>query len=356
VDSRKSAWLDTLCGVVLAFVSSALGPATGLVVPQAASAYLRQVVGERKITLGSRTSPMAMAQARAVAGLLSSVIPGLEVAISGITTTADRWDGDLAVLGGKGLFVKEIDRALLTSAVDIAVHCVKDVPGDVPLPPGLVFAAYLPREDVRDCLVFPLGSDCRALAELPAGSRIGTSSVRRKAQLGRHRPDLAVHRSRGNVNSRLARLDNGEFDALMLARAGLARVGMEDRAAETFDAGFLCPAVGAGVIGLRCRVDDGPVGELLRALDDADTRVHVSAERTMLQGLQGHCNSPIAGYCSTAPDGQLALRGMVFTPDGGEYVHAMERGPADKPAQLGAHIAAVLLRKGARDLIDGIPH
>jgi hydroxymethylbilane synthase len=318
--------------------------------------YLRKAVGERKVTLGSRTSPMAMAQARTVASMLCSVIPGLEVAISGITTTADRWDGDLAALGGKGLFVKEIDRALLTGEIDIAVHCVKDVPGDVPLPPGLVLGAYLPREDIRDCLVFPVSSDRRALAELPAGSRIGTSSVRRQAQLGRHRPDLAVHRSRGNVNSRLARLDNGEFDALMLARAGLARIGLEDRAAETFDAGFLCPAVGAGVIGLQCRVDDGPAGELLRALDDADTRVQVTAERTMLQGLQGHCNSPIAGYCSTAPDGQLALRGMVFTRDGGEFVHAMEWGPAGQPAELGAYIAGVLLRKGARDLIDGIPH
>lgn len=299
---------------------------------------------------------MAMAQARAVASMLSSVIPGLEVAISGITTTADRWDGDLAVLGGKGLFVKEIDRALLTGKADIAVHCVKDVPGDVPPPPGLVFGAYLPREDIRDCLVFPLSSDRQTLAELPAGSRIGTSSVRRKAQLVRHRPDLAAHRSRGNVNSRLARLEDGEFDALILARAGLARIGMEDRAAETFDAEFLCPAVGAGVIGLQCRLDDGPVRELLHALDDPDTRVQVTAERTMLRDLQGHCNSPIAGHCSTAPDGQLALRGMVFTSDGGELVHAIEWGPADKPAELGAHIAAVLLRKGARDLIDGIPH
>src|ERR1700688_317861 len=126
---------------------------------------------------------------------------------------------------------------------------MKDVPGDVPLPPGLLFAAYLPREDIRDCLVFPVSSNRAALADLPAGARIGTSSVRRKAQLGRHRPDLAIHRVRGNVNSRLGRLDAGDFDALVLARAGLARIGCTDRAAETFDTGMMCPAVGAGVIG-----------------------------------------------------------------------------------------------------------
>jgi hydroxymethylbilane synthase len=237
-----------------------------------AAAYLSRLVTGRKLRLGARTSPMAVAQAEHVAGLLSSVVPGLDVTISGITTTADQWAGDLAALGGKGAFVKEIDRALLMGEIDAAVHCMKDVPGDVPLPPGVVFAAYLPREDIRDCLVFPATSPLTALADLPAGARIGTSSVRRKAQLGRHRPDLAVHRIRGNVNSRLNRLDAGEFDALMLARAGLARIGYQDRAAETFDTDLMCPAVGAGVIGLQCRADDKGLLELLRLLDDADTR------------------------------------------------------------------------------------
>ncbi len=240
--------------------------------------------------------------------------------------------------------------------IDVAVHCMKDVPGDVPLPSGVAFAAYLPREDVRDCLVFPAASPRTALADLPAGTRIGTSSVRRRAQLGRHRPDLAIHRICGNVNTRLARLDNGEFDALVLARAGLARIGQDHRVAETFDTEVMCPAVGAGVIGLQCRADDKGLLELLRLLDDAHARTHVTAERTMLHGLQGHCNSPIAGHCATTPDGQLALRGMVFTRDGGQFVHAMEWGPVDRPAELGAYIAGVLLRKGARDLIMGIPH
>jgi hydroxymethylbilane synthase len=321
-----------------------------------AASYLGQLVTDRTIRLGSRTSPMAMAQARRVAALLGALVPGIDVTVMGITTSADQWAGDLAALGGKGAFTKEIDRALLMGEIDAAVHCMKDVPGDVPLPAGLLFAAYLPREDIRDCLVFPASSGRAALADLPAGARIGTSSVRRKAQLGRHRPDLAVHRVRGNVNSRLARLDAGDFDALVLARAGLARISLADRAAETFDTDTMCPAVGAGVIGLQCRVDDKGLLELLRLLDDEPTRTHIVAERTMLHGLQGHCNSPIAGHCATTPDGQLALRGMVFTRDGGEFIHAMEWGPAAGPAELGAYLAGVLLRKGARDLIAGIPH
>jgi hydroxymethylbilane synthase len=310
----------------------------------------------RTLRLGARTSPMAVAQARQVAQALHALVPDVGVEITGIVTSGDQWKGDLAALGGKGAFLKEIDRALLTGQIDAAMHCMKDVPGDVPMPPGMVFAAYLPREDIRDCLVFPASSDATTLAALPPGSRIGTSSVRRRAQLAQHRPDLAVHRMRGNVNSRIARLDEGAFDALVLARAGLDRIGHASRAGETFDITVMCPAIGAGVIGLQCRQDDEPVRELLHLLDDGDARTHVTAERTMLHGLQGHCNSPIAGHCATTPDGQLALRGMVFTRDGGEFVHAMEWGPVGKPAELGAYLAGVLLRKGARDLIEGIPH
>jgi hydroxymethylbilane synthase len=299
---------------------------------------------------------MAIAQARQVAEALHALVPDLGVEIMGIVTSGDQWKGDLAALGGKGAFMKEIDRARLTGQIDTAMHCMKDVPGDVPMPPGVIFAAYLPREDIRDCLVFPVSSESAALADLPPGSRIGTSSVRRRAQLAQHRPDLAVHRMRGNVNTRLAWLDEGAFAALVLARAGLERIGQASRAGETFDITVVCPAVGAGVIGLQCRQDDEPVRELLHLLDDRQTRTHITAERTMLHGLQGHCNSPIAGHCATTPDGQLALRGMIFTRDGGEFVHAMEWGPVGKPAELGAYLSGVLLRKGARDLIEGIPH
>ena len=220
-------------------------PSTGL-----SAVYLERMMTGRTLRLGARTSPMALAQARQVADTLHALVPDLGIEIAGIVTSGDQWKGDLAALGGKGAFMKEIDRALLTGQVDAAMHCMKDVPGDVPLPPGLIFAAYLPREDIRDCTVFPAASPSTALADLPPGARIGTSSVRRRAQLAQHRPDLAVHRLRGNVNTRLTRLDEGAFDALVLARAGLARIGQASRAGETFDITVMCPAVGAGVIGL----------------------------------------------------------------------------------------------------------
>jgi hydroxymethylbilane synthase len=322
----------------------------------ALGAYVGRMHGELRIRLGSRRSPMALAQAHQVRELLEGLGAGVEVEVVGIETSGDKWQGDLAELGGKGAFMKEIDKALITGQVDIAVHCLKDVPGDVPLGAGLVFAAYLEREDVHDALVLPVTSPYGSLAELPAGSKIGSSAVRRKAQLGQHRPDLSVHRFRGNVNSRIARLDEGAFDAVILARAGLRRIGMENRVSEILPMEYMIPAVGAGVIGIQCRGADPGIVELVRMLDHPGTRIHVTAERTMLHGLQGHCNSPIAGHAHTEPDGTLSLLGMVFTRDGGEFVRSHEWAPVEKAAELGAYVAGDLLRKGARDLIADIPH
>ncbi|WP_106250508.1 hydroxymethylbilane synthase [Allonocardiopsis opalescens] len=306
------------------------------------------------LRIGSRTSPMALAQARHVQALLAALVPGVKVEIIGIKTSGDQWQGDLAELGGKGAFVKAIDRRLLAGEIDFAVHCMKDVPGDVPLPQGLTFAAYLPREDVADVLVFRSGSPYSSLEELPPGTRIGTSAVRRKAQLLRNRPDLQIERLRGNVNSRLARLDaEDRFEALVLARAGLHRIGMPQRASQELPRDLMCPAVGAGVIGLQCRIADGPVLELLRELDDAPTRVHITAERAMLHALQGHCNSPIAGHATTTADGQLCLTGMVFSREGATFAYAQEWDSSQRPNELGTYVAATLLRKGARSIIDG---
>jgi hydroxymethylbilane synthase len=300
---------------------------------------------------------MAMAQAEHVRDLLHERVENLRVELVGIQTSGDRWQGDLAELGGKGAFVKEIDRHLLLGEVDIAVHCMKDVPGDVPLPEGTVFAAYLPREDVHDVLLFPAGSSCKSLEDLPPGARVATSAVRRKAQVLRARPDLHVERIRGNVNSRLARFDaEGAFQAMILARAGLRRIGMQDRAGQVLPLEIMCPAVGAGVIGIQCRSADKGIIELLRLLDDKETRIHVTAERTMLHGLQGHCNSPIAGHCTTTPDGQLSLIGMVFTREGGQFAYAHEWDAPGRAPELGAIVAATLARKGARHIIAGIPH
>jgi hydroxymethylbilane synthase len=300
---------------------------------------------------------MALAQAEHVRELLVERVEDLQTEIVGVQTSGDRWQGALSALGGKGAFLKEIDRKLLSGEVDIAVHCMKDVPGDVPLPEGTHFAAYLPREDVHDVVVFPSGSPYTSLEDLPHGSRIATSAVRRKAQILRIRPDLRVDRIRGNVNSRFARLDSeGRFDAMIVARAGLRRIGMEHRIGQMLPIEVMCPAVGAGVIGIQCRTADTGVTASLRVLDDAQTRTRVTAERTMLQGLEGHCNSPIAGHCTITPDGRLSLIGMVFTSDGGRFVSAQEWDKPDRAPELGAIVATALAREGARQIIAGIPH
>ncbi|MFC4562738.1 hydroxymethylbilane synthase [Nocardiopsis mangrovi] len=308
------------------------------------------------LRIGSRTSPMAMAQARLVQDLITKAAGDVPTEIVGIETSGDQWMGDLAELGGKGAFLKEIDRRLVLGGVDIAVHAMKDVPGDGPLPEGTAFAAYLPRDDVRDVVVIREGSPYTCMEEMPAGTRIGTSAVRRKAQLLKHRPDLHVDRIRGSVDARVARLDaEKRFEALVLNAAGLRRLRMEHRVSEVIAPEVMCPAVGSGVVGVQCRTADTALAELLRLLDDPVTRTHMAAERTMPHGLRERCNSPIAGHCHTTADGQLSLLGMVFTREGGQFAYSQEWAPADSPEELGAWVAAELLRKGARGIIDGNP-
>lgn len=297
---------------------------------------------------------MAMVQAEQVRALLTDLDPRLEVEIEGIQTSGDRWQGDLAVLGGKGAFLKEIERSLVAGDIDVAVHCVKDVPGDVPIPEGTTFAAYLPRDDVRDVLVFPAGSSHTSLDDLPTGARVATSSVRRRAQLLRVRPDLRVERIRGNVNSRFARFDaEGRFDAMILAWAGLRRLGMDDRVGQVLPVDVMCPAVGAGVLGVQCRTADERVLDLVRRLDHTETRAYVTAERAMLHGLQGHCNSPIAGHCTATPDGHLSLIGVVFGDEGEELAYACAWDIPTRARELGVYVAEILAEKGARQIIAG---
>ncbi|MGC9536555.1 hydroxymethylbilane synthase [Streptomyces sp. UG1] len=316
----------------------------------------------RTLRIGTRSSPMALAQVEQVSGLLRKVEPALEIEVVPVTTEADKWQGDLAQLGGKGLYVKEIDTMLQRGQVDCAVHCIKDVPGDVPMPRGLIFAAYLQRDDVRDVLLFPEGSDFQTLDDLPAGATVATSAVRRKAQINRVRPDLNVVRVRGAVGTRVEKLDgkrkiDTKLDAMILARAGLERLGISERGRQVFSVGEMLPAVGAGALGLECRKDDDAVAYLLQQLNHERTMTEITAERVMLHNLRGHCNSPIAGHCITEPDGQLSLRGMVFSRDGSKFVHAHMWGESmNDPAVLGARVGAELLRQGARDIIEGIPH
>lgn len=313
------------------------------------------------LRIGTRSSPLALAQTQQVAALLQRQDPDVKIEVVPTTTEADKWQGDLAALGGKGLFVKAIDQQLQRSEIDLAVHCLKDVPGDQPMPQGLVFAAMLPRADVRDVLLVPEGSPVESLGGLPSGATLATTAVRRKAQILARRPDLNVVRVRGAIGSRIDKLDRkkGDLraDAMVLARAGLERLGMTERIVYEFPVQEMLPAVGAAVLALECRGDDGLVAGLLERLNDERTQTEATAERVMLYGLRGHCNSPIAGHCVTEPDGQLSLRGMVFSTDGSKFAHAHIRGEtSNDPGTLGSRACAELLRQDARDIINGIPH
>ncbi|SNY47552.1 hydroxymethylbilane synthase [Paractinoplanes atraurantiacus] len=294
---------------------------------------------------------MALAQVERVRGELAVKRPDVVTEVVAFTTSGDRWAGALSELGGKGAFTKEIDRALVDGRIDLAVHCMKDVPGDRPVPAGTVFAAYLARDDIRDALVNPVGV---RLAELPAGARVGTSAVRRVAQLGREFPQVEAVPLRGNANSRLAKLDAGEVDALLLAVSGLERIGQPERITEVLSVDVMCPPIGAGVLGLQCRADDVATLEAAGTLGDPDVWRETAAERMLLHVLQGHCNSPIAGYAVSEAGGRLSLRGRVFSPDGKRVLEAFETD--DDPVTLGVAVALALLRQGARGLIDGIPH
>ncbi|RAK40558.1 hydroxymethylbilane synthase [Actinoplanes lutulentus] len=292
---------------------------------------------------------MALAQVERVRRLLAERRPEVTVEVLPLSTSGDRWQGSLADLGGKGAFTKEVDQALLDGRADLAVHCVKDVPGDRPAPAGTVLAAYLTRDDVRDCLIHPGGA---SLSELPAGSRVGTSAVRRIAQLSLHFPHLTAVPIRGNANSRLAKLDAGEYDALLLAVSGLDRIGEQHRMTHPIDVDTFVPAVGSGTLVLQCRDDDAVTRELAEALGDRRTQLETEAERWMLHILQGSCHSPIAGYARIEPDGRIGLRARVISLDGKTVLDAHEW--ATDPIVLGTSVAAALLRQGAREILDGV--
>ncbi|MEU1803043.1 hydroxymethylbilane synthase [Streptomyces sp. NPDC019937] len=305
------------------------------------------------IRIVSRSSPMALAQVERVRTELAALRPGIRTEVVPVTTSGDRWMGDLSKLGGKGAFTKEVDAALLAGEADLAVHCIKDVPADRPLPAGTVFAAYLKRDDIRDAVIHPEGL---TLDQMPEGTRIGTSSVRRVAQLAVTHPHVTCVPMRGNANRRLEKLAAGDCDALMLAVSGLERIDRTDVISEILPVETMCPPIGAGVLGLQCREDDTATIEAVAGLGDSDVWKEITAERMLLHVLQGHCNSPIAGYAKAERDGRLSLRARVFSPDGKTVLDAHEwAGPLD-PATLGTSVAVALLRQGAREVIDRIPH
>ncbi|WP_406445025.1 hydroxymethylbilane synthase [Streptomyces sp. NBC_00631] len=305
------------------------------------------------IRIVSRDSPMALAQVARVRAELAALCPQVRTEVVPVKTTGDKWLGDLSKVEGKGAFTKEVDAALLAGEADLAVHCVKDVPADRPLPAGTVFAAFLKRDDIRDALVHP---DGLTLDQLPPGTRIGTSSVRRVAQLSATHPHLECVPFRGNANRRLAKLAAGEADALLLALAGLERIGRTDVISEVLDPETMMPPIGAGILALQCREGDTDLIDVVSGLGDPATHREATAERMFLHVLQGHCNSPIAGYARVDGGGELSLRACVFTPDGKTRLNAHEWAGRLDPATLGTSVAVALLRQGAREIIDGIPH
>lgn len=307
------------------------------------------------IRIGTRASPLALAQTEAVRRLLIRHQPDLAAAgaieVVPIRTSGDRvQDRTLADLGGKGLFTRELDDAMLAGAIDLAVHSVKDVP--TWLPEGIILAAFLPREDPRDALI---SRDAPSLAALPAGSVVGTASLRRQAQVIWRRPDLRVIPFRGNVETRLAKLAAGEADATLLALAGLRRLGLADRATAVLAADEMLPAVGQGAIGITCRATDKANCELLAGIDDARTGHAVAAERAMLAVLDGSCRTPIGGLAETECDGGLWLRGLVARPDGGALVAGERRGTVADALRLGAELGEELRTRAGPGLLAAEP-
>jgi hydroxymethylbilane synthase len=305
----------------------------------------------RSLTIATRESPLALWQAEYVQAELRRAHPGLEVRLLGMTSRGDQLlDVPLAKVGGKGLFVKELETALLDGSADIAVHSMKDVPME--FPDGLGLGVICAREDPTDAFV---SNRFASLADLPAGSVVGTSSLRRECQLRARRPDLEVRFLRGNVNTRLRKLDAGEYDAIILASAGLIRLGFADRIAEPIPVADSLPAGGQGAVGIELRSADEEVRHLLQALHHQPTAWRVTAERAMNQRLQGGCQVPIACYAELLDQGQtLRLRGLVGQPDGARILRAEGAAPAGEAEALGIRVAEDLLAQGAAEILAAV--
>ena len=301
------------------------------------------------IRIATRKSPLAMWQAEHVTALLQALHPGIDVQIIGMTTKGDKiLDAPLAKVGGKGLFVKELEQGMLDNEADIAVHSMKDVPVD--FPEGLHLAVIMEREDPRDAFV---SNQFESFDALPQGACVGTSSLRRQCQLADLRPDLRIEPLRGNVNTRLAKLDAGEYDAIILAAAGLVRLGFEDRIRSRIDPAVSLPAIGQGAIGIECRADDPRVNELIAPLYHRDTADRVLAERAMNARLHGGCQVPIAGYAVLDGD-RLMLKGLVGTPDGTRILRAESEGPRADAEAIGVRVAEALLAQGADEILSAL--
>lgn len=302
-----------------------------------------------KIVIASRESRLAMWQAEHIQARLQALYPHLSVEILGMTTQGDQiLDKTLSKIGGKGLFVKELEVALAEGRADLAVHSIKDVP--MVLPEGYTLAAICEREDPRDALVSARYAD---LSELPDGAVVGTSSLRRESQIRARYPRLVVKPLRGNVQTRLRKLDDGEFDAIILAAAGLKRLGLSERIRKELPPSESLPAAGQGALGIEIRADRADLMQLLAPLNHAATHACVSAERALARELGGSCQVPLGAF-ATLNEGMLALGGFVASPDGSVMLTASASAPADYANALGRAVAKKLLDDGAGPLIEAV--
>jgi hydroxymethylbilane synthase len=300
----------------------------------------------RALKIATRKSPLALWQAEAVKRWLIEQEPGLQVSLVELSTEGDRFlSAPLSQIGGKGLFVKEIEAALLDGSADLAVHSLKDMTSL--MPPGLVLASVPRREDPRDAWVSPKGL---RLAEVPQGASVGTSSLRRACQLLERRPDLKIVPLRGNVQTRLRKTEEQGLAGSLLALAGLRRLELESRVTEALEPEISLPAVGQGVLAIQCRVDDGEVMERALRLEHAETRLAVTAERAFLARLEGGCTVPLAGYAQVRGS-EIFVRGLVGSPDGRKVVRAEATGPAAEGSRIGHALAGELLSRGGVEIL-----
>lgn len=301
----------------------------------------------KPLVIGSRGSPLALRQAELIKNRLRQAYPLLPIAVRRILTTGDQRTGPpLHQIGGKGVFTKEIEEALLRCQIDLAVHSLKDLPTH--LPDGLCLGAITPREDPRDAF---LSNRFGRLAELPPRSTVGTSSLRRQCQLLHLRPDLQVKNLRGNLDTRLRKLDEGDYDAIILACAGLIRLGLDQRIRERLSVDTICPAIGQGALAVEIRCDDRLTLDRIQRLDDRDARRAAEAERSLLSRLGGGCQVPIAGF-ATVNEAHLHLTGLVGATDGSRLIRESGQSSLEEPSQLGRSVAHRLLARGADELLQ----
>jgi len=302
----------------------------------------------RHLRIGTRGSLLAKWQAESVRKQLFAGA-GVEAEIVIIKTSGDKQQlSPLTQIGGKGIFIKELEEALLEESIDLAVHSVKDVPTDTPS--RLMFPAVCRRDDVRDCLV---GANSATLGTLRHGARVGTGSLRRQAQLRHIRPDLDVRDLRGNVDTRLRKVESGEYEAVMLAKAGLDRLGWSARITETLSPEFFLPAVGQGAIAVECRLKDTEAAEVAGSLDDAETRTAIIAERALLAALHGGCQVPLGAW-ARIERGELVLEACVCSVDGLQYVKQRATAAPEQAAELGGHMANLLMEAGAQNILEEV--